>query len=198
MREVNCYLGIADVVTIQWTRAFWKDLGPTALAPLSRPGPALVYTTVARLGNASVDDLTTRLGLAPGTIARHLSALRRAKLVNRRKDGIYRIAVAFPHRSLRITAYEAKIEKWQRAVYQASRYWSFANRVYVVLPLSRARDLLVKRRFFRSTGVGLIGVNADGTMRELLSSATLAPRSSSIRLRVAALGVLAVQRAART
>jgi len=197
LREVDCYLGVADVVTVQWRRAFWKDLAPRNVVPLARPGTALVYTTVVQLGKATMDDLATRLGLALRTVSRHLTALEKAKLVRHRRDGAYRVVTPFPHQSLRLTAYEAKIEKWQRAIYQASRYWSFANRVYVVLPLLRARALMTKRHSFKSMGVGLIGVKKDGTISELLPSAKLRPRSSAIRTRVAALGVLAAQRSPR-
>jgi len=197
MKEVDCYLGVADVVTMQWSRAFWRNLTPRTIAPLSRPGTALVYALIERLGKVSAEVLVARLGLATTTVSRHLASLRRAKLVSHRKDGTYRIAVPFPHRSLGITAYEAKIEKWQRALYQAARYWSFANQVYVVLPLSRARKLLTNKKFCRSTGMGLMGINGAGALKKLIPSASFTPRSSTIRLRVAARGVLAAQRAAR-
>ncbi len=197
MKEVDCYLGVADVVTMQWSRAFWKDLPRRTVAPLSRPGTALVYASIARLGKVTTEELVAELGLAKRTVSRHLTSLLRAKLLTHRKDGAYAIAVPFPHRSLRITAYEAKIEKWQRALYQAARYWSFANQVYVVLPLSRAQRLLAGRKAFRAAGVGLIGINGAGRLRRLIPSASFAPRSSTIRLRVAARGVLAAQRAAR-
>ena len=197
MREVDCYLGVADVVTMQWSRAFWKNLTPRKIAPLSRPGTALVYATIERLGKVSPEGLVATLGLARTTVSRHLTSLRRAKLVSHDQAGTYRIAVPFPHRSLRITAYEAKVEKWQRALYQAARYWSFANQVYVVLPLSRARKLLPSKKVFRSSGVGLMGINGGGVLKKLIASASITPRSSTIRLRVAARSVLAAQRAAK-
>lgn len=197
MREVDCYLGVADVVAIQWSHAFWKGLAPKRIVPLTSPGPAHVYALIGQRRAVSLDELVLHLGLTRRTILNHLLSLRRAKLVRPVKDGTYRIGAAFPHRALRITAYEAKIEKWQRALYQAARYWSFANRVYVVLPLSRANRLLAKKRVFRSVGVGLIGVSKDGILRELVKSAYQAPRSSIIRLRVAAKGVLSLTRGAK-
>lgn len=61
-----------------------------------------------------------------------------------------------------ILAFEAKLSNWRKALHQAWRNTSFANRAYVVLPRNRSASALSHRREFEALGVGLCLVDHDG------------------------------------
>lgn len=61
-----------------------------------------------------------------------------------------------------IVAFEAKLSNWRKALHQAWRNTSFANRVYVVLPRERVGPALGHRDEFDNLGVGLCVVDAKG------------------------------------
>lgn len=61
-----------------------------------------------------------------------------------------------------VIAFEAKLNNWRKALHQAWRNTSFANRVYVVLPRDRASVISYHRAEFEEWGVGLCLVTSDG------------------------------------
>ena len=61
-----------------------------------------------------------------------------------------------------IVAFEAKLSNWRKALHQAWRNTSFANRVYVVLPRECVGPALGHRDEFDTLGVGLCVVDAKG------------------------------------
>lgn len=58
-------------------------------------------------------------------------------------------------KSLRITAFEAKMKDWRKGLSQASRYKHFANRSILVLPPETASTALNFLQTFRDLNVGL-------------------------------------------
>lgn len=194
MQEVDCYLGVADIVVVRRSRVFWSHVTRSQLRCLTLPGPGSIYGLLLESVAWSPAQLARRAGLTEGTVKRHLVRLSKVGLAVQGAKGGFVATVRFPHESLQITAYEAKIENWRRALYQALRYWSFANQVYIVLPVARARRIASSEEILGRTGVGLIGLDGSGKTHLLLKSAVKKPRSSAIRLRVAARGVLALQR----
>ena len=61
-----------------------------------------------------------------------------------------------------VVAFEAKLTDWRKAIHQAWRNTSFANRVYVVLPRDRGVAALRHRQEFERKGVGLCLVDCGG------------------------------------
>lgn len=61
-----------------------------------------------------------------------------------------------------IVAFEAKLSNWRKALHQAWRNTSFANRVYVVMPRESVGAALQHRDEFDTLGVGLCAVDAAG------------------------------------
>lgn len=61
-----------------------------------------------------------------------------------------------------VIAFEAKLSDWRKAIHQAWRNTSFANRVYVVLPRDRGVAALRHRQEFERKGVGLYLVDSGG------------------------------------
>src|SRR5690606_4254422 len=62
-------------------------------------------------------------------------------------------------RSRKLVAFEAKLSDWRRAFHQAFRNGTYANRVYVVLPIHAARIACKHRLLFEAHGVGLCSIN---------------------------------------
>ncbi|WP_430450869.1 hypothetical protein [Rhodopirellula europaea] len=76
-----------------------------------------------------------------------------------------------------VVAFEFKLEHWQRAFYQATRYRSFAHRVYVVLPANVAHRCEPMHDAFRVQNIGLLAHDpAEGATR-ILASSKRAPKS---------------------
>lgn len=59
-----------------------------------------------------------------------------------------------------VIAFEAKLSNWHKALHQAWRNTSFANRAYVVLPRDRAAAALRHRQEFEERGAGLCLVDS--------------------------------------
>jgi hypothetical protein len=76
-----------------------------------------------------------------------------------------------------VLAFEAKLRDWRRALRQAWRNTSFANRAYVVLPRKHCTQALRHRMEFEARGVGLCAVDADSVelLIECRSSAPVLP-----------------------
>jgi hypothetical protein len=74
-----------------------------------------------------------------------------------------------------VLAFEAKLRDWRKALRQAWRNSSFANRVYVVLPADCARRALEHRQEFEARGVGLCAVGSDGRLIVLIAGAPCRP-----------------------
>lgn len=68
-----------------------------------------------------------------------------------------------------IIAFEAKLTDWRKALHQAWRNTSFANRAYVVLPRHGAQQALRHRDQFEKRGVGLCVVD-DGGIEVMIES----------------------------
>jgi hypothetical protein len=80
--------------------------------------------------------------------------LREVKITSNRTDVIYfeikNNEVGF------ITAIEAKLQNWQKALQQATRNKLFANRVYVAVPEKYSTAPMANISYFREASVGLI------------------------------------------
>jgi len=66
-----------------------------------------------------------------------------------------------------VTAFEAKLDKWRVALYQAYRNSFYAHYSYVVLPVNKRRIALQYRHEFERRGVGLCTVNEEGIHIEI-------------------------------
>lgn len=89
--------------------------------------------------------------------------LREVKITSNRTDVIYfeikNNEVGF------ITAIEAKLKNWQKALQQATRNKLFANRVYVAVPEKYSTAPLANISCFREASVGLIVLCEDNTAK---------------------------------
>lgn len=198
LREVDVRTGVADIVKLRIRGTSWLSASNPAVRALTEPGLARTYTCLEAEEPATTERIATRLGLARSTIRRQLSRLSRVGLVRRVGGTEYCLTCRMPYRGTFITAYEAKISNWKRALYQARRYHTFADRVYLVMPIARARRLETRSVLVRTARVGLIGVNDDGTSIKLLRAPASGASVPAIRLRVVASAILSERRHTRS
>ena len=63
---------------------------------------------------------------------------------------------------------EAKLSDWRRGLGQAARHAAGADAAWLVLDGARTRPAVSRADWFRAAGVGLAGLDPDGTLRRLL------------------------------
>jgi hypothetical protein len=74
------------------------------------------------------------------------------------------------HRRKTLVAFEAKLDNWKRAFYQAYRSTAYANKSYVIVPTNVANRALRDRDEFVLRGVGLCSF--DGKVVQVLIEAS--------------------------
>lgn len=74
------------------------------------------------------------------------------------------------HRRKTLVAFEAKLDNWRRAFYQAYRSTAYANKSYIIVPENVASRALKERDEFELRGVGLCSF--DGKVVHVLIEAT--------------------------
>jgi len=89
-------------------------------------------------------------------------------------------------KSLKLTAFEAKLKDWRRGLVQASRYKHFANRAILVLPSPTARVAREYIQTFRDLQVGLWEFDAE-SLRIVRHTTPRARRAKSSKARDKAL-----------
>lgn len=73
-----------------------------------------------------------------------------------------------------LIAFEAKLRDWKRAFMQAYRNTAYANKAYVLLPDSAAKNALVHKDEFELRGIGLCAISG-GSVRILIEAAEQQP-----------------------
>ncbi|MGR5984397.1 hypothetical protein ACUC2M_03215 [Bacillus cytotoxicus] len=94
------------------------------------------------------------------TLSTILSKLIKTNIVTEINSNRYIISEEFEFPILQFISYEAKLQKWKKAILQASINKKFSSYSYVVLPIELAYKLKQnKLDYFQTYNVGLIGVS---------------------------------------
>ncbi|RZM19831.1 MAG: hypothetical protein EOO88_36970 [Pedobacter sp.] len=145
-----------------------------ALAQIGLPDTQILgYLRAVK--NARLETIVERVGKPKRMVTRCLNDLVEMDAI---KSGPQTFALSPKWRTLlpEITAVEAKVSNWRRAIEQATRNSIFAHRSYVALPENVARRAFVESSF-QSSGIGIISV-ADN------DEATIIRRSRSFQPKV--------------
>lgn len=92
--------------------------------------------------------------------------LLRAGTIEERRPGVLRLSSTISDLAVGVTAIEAKLTRWSKALVQAQSYMPFADRVFVALDAAVSVSPKALSAF-RSAGVGLWSTSVDG-VRTLL------------------------------
>lgn len=179
-REVDCNQGRADVVRATFSDPPSRTEAAALAQVLSLPSSAAVLAFL-QAAPRSISYLAQTTGLSERVIRQRLAELQGIGLVDsprpalfRRTDKVARIA------AVDIWSFEAKMDKWQRALYQAVQYRGFSHRTTVVLPAARARPALGCLERFRGFGVGLVVVGDREESRVVLRAPRAKPFSKTL------------------
>ncbi|MDP3761515.1 MAG: hypothetical protein Q8R01_13465 [Ramlibacter sp.] len=73
-----------------------------------------------------------------------------------------------------LIAFEAKLRDWKRAFMQAYRNTAYANKAYVLLPDSAAKNALLHKEEFELRGIGLCAIS-ESSVNVLIEAAEQQP-----------------------
>ena len=113
--------------------------------------------------------LRAQTGLSNGVFENAVMELKAAKLVTTKRSNDQQLLFA-PHiPSPEVCVFELKLEKWQRAVFQAQQYRAAANRVAIVMPAHYVHRIEPFGERLREFGVGVISLDTNtGVFRTLI------------------------------
>jgi hypothetical protein len=81
-----------------------------------------------------------------------------------------------------LTAFEAKLSDWRKALAQAYRYRYYADSSVVIMPRDRARSAVDNGNLFERSGIGLWTFDhASGAIQKVIPTRSLTPRSAEKR-----------------
>ncbi len=154
-REVDCQRGRADFVALaHGTTRFLtgkninvKFAGSLLLSFLHEGAPR------------SLGYLCQHSGLTERTVESAASELAKRKYVLQTESGSYVLNPKRPLRQAQIWAFELKLDKPKRAVFQAQQYRSFAQGVLIVVPPEQLALYDKFRMVMRRWGIGLASFN---------------------------------------
>ena len=151
-----------DVISVRRGTGFVTDAGGLAallaLSDALGARRALDARQIAAAAGVTASHVTSRV--LPGLAARGLAVM----------TAPGRWAAVSPYRSPTSTlvTVEAKLRDWRRGLGQAARHAAGADAAWLVLDGACTRPAVGRADWFRAMGVGLAGLDPDGTLRLLL------------------------------
>lgn len=169
--EVQSAAGIPDVVAAVFDQQALDERAEVGFVTGSASVAALLALSDARAAHQTLDARRAaaatglsaayvRSRILPGLVARGLAVM----------TAPGRWTAARPYRSpvRTLVTVEAKLSDWRQGLGQASRHAAGADAAWLVLDGTRTRPAVKRADWFRVSGVGLAGLDADGTLRPLL------------------------------
>jgi hypothetical protein len=188
VEEVPVSTSIPDIMVIEnISGTKWPKL-PKDLSLLE----AVILAAMRRRGDIRIDSLEFMVGLPSGGLrSGQLDRLVEIEVLERGQRGKIRLISDWSN-SIRITAVEAKLDKWKKAVGQARSYLGFADVSYVAMPCEIAEGKSDVVEACSAIGIGLIGITPGVPIRQIVNPKH--NRDHSWRREFAFLGGLAVGR----
>ena len=179
VREVDCQQGRADFIASPARQTLMgRDRRAQFASALATPSSAKILSLLKRSAARTESYLRRASGLSSPVIRRALFELLALRLVVRSGKSGYVLSPTFPAAKWELWAFEVKIDKWQRALFQALQYRAFAHRVCIVMPERWVHRVESRRDLFRSLKVGIIAIDeVSGAIRPILRPRKGAPAS---------------------
>lgn len=175
--ESTCSDGQADWVWSASRQPWSRDLCAESTTLMQNPTCARILAMLKPSAPRREAFLRERCGVSDTTFRRSIGRLTDANLIALVQDRGYVLGERARLPQAEVVAFEFKLENWQRAFYQATRYRSFAHRVYVVLPASVAHRCEPMHEAFRVQNIGLLAHDPDAGAARLLASLKRPPKS---------------------
>lgn len=156
-REFNCGFGIADAVIFDYKKE-------TSLLDLAKISPEWAYTlkVLPYRKNFCIDLVLELSGASLSSSRKAIKDFIQAGFCQDKGNGIY-----IKNRQPRalctsVVAIEAKLKDWKKALWQATRYKTFANESWVVLDRRYSRPAISNLTEFKKFNIGLATFSTDG------------------------------------
>ena len=165
--ELACQLGRPDFVTIESRRGIeWPS---EVLGALRVPATVRVLALLKERVSRSEGYLAEASGLSIPVARRAIRALEESGLVERLANGGLIVNGHLRGLDAELWAFELKVRDWRRALYQASRYKTFAHRSSVVVAERFSGPAAKSLDRFRRLRVGLYALSTEtGELRALV------------------------------
>lgn len=164
-REVDCQRGRPDFVGITFAkkRPLLNSQGIGGFAV------AAVLSLLKPRSPRRLEYMVSRTGFGRDVIALALRSLLAEGLIQQGEDNTYTLASACSVFDADVTAFELKLSKPRRAVFQAQQYCLFAHRVFIVVPPKELDSFIAYMPAMKRWGIGLAGYDplANRFMRHL-------------------------------
>jgi hypothetical protein len=150
-REIDCHRGRPDFIAL--ARGTTRFLGGKGIS--AKFSGSLVMSFLHDRAPRSLAHLSEHSGLSVRVVSQATTELVRRRYALRTASGSYLLNPARPLRQVQVWAFELKLDKPKRAVFQAQQYRSFAQSVLIVVPPTQ---LALYDRFelaLRRWGIGL-------------------------------------------
>jgi hypothetical protein len=132
-REVDCQRGRPDFVAL--ARGSTRFLSGKSIS--AKFSGSLVLSFLHERAPRSLAYLSDHSGLSRRVVSTAAGELVKRRYALRTESGSYLLNPARPLRQVQVWAFELKLDKPKRAVFQAQQYRSFAQRVLIVAPPSQ-------------------------------------------------------------
>jgi len=190
--ESTCSEGRADIV---WGRFNPEDC-PAQMAPYAqmlKNGTAsrILASTLRRRSAQTEEALQKSVGVSLPVLRKWIRELLEFDLIVQTRDKRFKAGLARALPAVEICSFELKLNNWQRALYQATRYRSFSHRVFVVMPRDATNAALENSEAFRKANVGLISHTTAGQSEVLIRPLKRKPHAA--HRTIMALGMLSEQ-----
>jgi hypothetical protein len=148
--------------------------------PFLRPSDAAVLAPLVRFRRLREGTLQRRSGLRRSTFRERLTELMDVGVITQvSQRGTLALDPSFHILFEKAIAVEAKVHDWRAALYQATRYATFAHSTYVALDSRFVHRAKAKLSTFRANRVGLIAVDSEpATCTVVLSQTRQRPTSA--------------------
>jgi len=169
--------GMPDVVFATFDE---RALYQRAHSPLARAfvqaSEVAVLMSLDENDPAPVDLLAQRARLGTSSVSRRLRSLAEAVVLVERVGRFgWRRLGPFPGLLRAVTAIELKLRDWRKALDQAARYRSFAERSLVVVDSDRSTRARANAVAFQFNGIGLASLSACGELEQVVAAPDAPP-----------------------
>lgn len=168
-REIDCHRGRPDFVAL----AHGSTRFLTGQSITLKFAGSLAMSFLHERAPRSLSYLCEHSGISVRTIRAAVDELVKRKYALQTVNGSYLINPKRPLRQVQVWAFELKLDKPKRAVFQAQQYRSFAQRVLIVVPPSQLQLYSKFRIAMRRWGIGLATFDPETAQFEIHRSPRL-------------------------
>jgi hypothetical protein len=172
--EVQSAAGIPDVVAAVFDRSVLDERkhGGFVTDPAGLGALLALSDALREHRSLDADQVARATGLTLAYVrSRVLPALADRGLSEMTALGRWTASRPYASPARTLVTVEAKLSDWRRGLSQAARHAAGSDAAWLVLDAARTRPAVSKADWFRAAGVGLAGLDLDGTLQALLTPA---------------------------